>query len=177
MRRAPVQDGAHGATRPGRAVRLGANAHSSGMTTSIPSQAGHMPDAHDLPRAGVEEGAVGPGSTHTVVEGGTPLRLPHERDESSDSGTGEPSEEMLLAAANAMDGHADAPRGPTTQQRYSDLTEQAQEEGETGAAATGTPGSSASAQLLRIQRQQQQPPLTRAGALDPREASGTSKAA
>lgn len=177
MRCAPVQDGAHGTTRPGRAVRLRADAHSSGMTTSNPRQARHMPNAHDLPRAAVEEGAVGPSSTHTVVEGGTPLRLPHERDESSDSGTGEPSEDMLLAAANVKDGHADAPRGPSTQQRYSDLTEQAKEEGETGAVAAGTPGSSASAGLLRTQQQQQQPPLTRADRPDPRDASGTPKAA
>jgi len=84
------------------------------------------------------------------------MRLPHERDESSDSGTGEPSEEMLLAAANVKDGHADVPRGAATQQRYSDLTEQAQQEGETGAAVTGTPGSAASAQTLRMQRQQRQ---------------------
>jgi hypothetical protein len=144
------------------------------MTTPTTSQ--HIPDPHDLPRAEGEEGAVGPGSTHTVVEGETPLRLPHEHDESSDSGTREPSEEMLLAAANARDGHADAPRGPSTQQRYSDLTGRAQEQGETGAAATGTPGSEASAQLLRTQQQQRQS-LARPAASDARVPDGPAKAA
>jgi hypothetical protein len=129
------------------------------MTTTNAKNHGRMADVHDLPAAEVERGAVGPSATHAVVEGETPLRLPHERDESSDSGRREPSEEMLLGAANAKDGHADAPRGPSTQQRYSDLTEQAQEEGETGAAAAGTPSSSASEQVLRKQEQREQPPM------------------
>lgn len=74
----------------------------------------------------VEPGAIGPSSTHAVVKGEVAPRLPHERDESSDSGTGEPTEIMRKAGKDAERGHTDPPRGPATQQRYSDLTEAAQ---------------------------------------------------
>jgi hypothetical protein len=70
-----------------------------------------------------------------VVDEETPLRLPHERDESSDSGTREPSKTMQLVAADVEDGQSDPPRGPQTQQRYSELTEDAQQQGE-----VATPG-------------------------------------
>ncbi|KQP23336.1 hypothetical protein [Pseudorhodoferax sp. Leaf267] len=83
------------------------------------------------PRPVVEPGAVGPGATHAVVDGEVAPRLPHERDESSDSGTGEPSERMHQAARDVAHGHVDVPRGPATQRYYSELTEEAQEQGKT----------------------------------------------
>ena len=73
----------------------------------------------------VEAGAVGPSATHAVVKGEVAPRLPHERDESSDSGTGEPSELMQKAADDVRKGRTDEPRGPETQRHYSDLTEKA----------------------------------------------------
>jgi hypothetical protein len=105
----------------------------------------HHPEPDQMPRdPKVEQGAVGPSATHMVVEGETPMRLPHERDESSDSGTRAPTEEMRLAAADAEAGQSDPPRGPQTQRRYSELTEDAQQEGEGAAPATQPKGSAGS---------------------------------
>ena len=72
-----------------------------------------------------ERGAVGPGATHSAVKGELAPRLPHERDESSDSQRGEPSELMRVAAEDAKKGRTDEPRGPDTQQHYSELTHEA----------------------------------------------------
>jgi hypothetical protein len=72
-----------------------------------------------------EHGSVGPSATRSVVKGELAPRLPHERDESSDSGTREPSKRMLQAASDVQRGHTDESRGPETQQHYSDLTEEA----------------------------------------------------
>jgi hypothetical protein len=69
-----------------------------------------------------EPGALGPSATHAVVKGEVSPRLPHERDESSDSGTGAPTEVMQKAAEDVKGGHVDQPRGPDTQKNYSDLT-------------------------------------------------------
>nr|WP_145548281.1 hypothetical protein [Variovorax boronicumulans] len=65
------------------------------------------------------------GTTRTVVDDDEALRLPHERDESSDSGVRAPNEFMRQAGRELASGQADPPRGPATQQRYSDLTAQA----------------------------------------------------
>lgn len=72
-----------------------------------------------------ESGAQGPGGTRPAVEGESAPRLPHERDESSDSAAGGPSEVGRKAADDAERGRTDPPRGPQTQRRYSDLTEAA----------------------------------------------------
>lgn len=85
-------------------------------------------DAGEPARPVVERGAVGPAATHAVVEGEVAPRLPHERDESSDSGTGEPSEVMQKAADDVRGGQTDEPRGPGAQQHYSELTEKARGE-------------------------------------------------
>lgn len=69
-----------------------------------------------------ERGAFGSGGTHSVVKGEPSPRLPHERDESSDSGTSAPTEVMKKAAADMQRGGVDEPRAPHTQQHYSDLT-------------------------------------------------------
>lgn len=82
-------------------------------------------DAGQPVRPVAERGAVGPGATHSVVKGEVAPRQPHERDESSDSGTGEPTEVMHKAAEDVHKGHSDRPRGPQTQADYSDLTEKA----------------------------------------------------
>jgi hypothetical protein len=99
------------AKRRGKAVRV--------LTPSTGQLAGN--DGADP--AVLERGAVGPGGTRTAVKGEVSPRLPHERDESSDSGTREPSEVMHKAAGDMQDGRTDAPRGPETQKRYSELTQ------------------------------------------------------
>ena len=71
----------------------------------------------------VEEGAMGPNATRTVVKGEVAPRLPHERDESPDSGSGEPTEFMRKAGEDLSRGQKDELRGPRTQQRYTELTE------------------------------------------------------
>ncbi|HLL19491.1 MAG TPA: hypothetical protein VK439_11980 [Rubrivivax sp.] len=84
-------------------------------------------DAGSTVRPVAEKGAVGPSSTHAVVKGELSPRLPHERDQSSDSGTVKPNDRMKKAAEEAQDGHTDVPRGPATQAEYSELTEEAAE--------------------------------------------------
>ncbi len=98
------------------------------MTSPSPA---HTDDASVDARPVVEKGATGPGATHAVVDGEVAPRLPHERDESSDSGTGAPTERMRRAAQDVNDGHADVPRGPATQEHYSELTEDAQVQAKT----------------------------------------------
>lgn len=98
------------------------------MTSPSPANDG---DSAAAARPVVEKGATGPGATHAVVDGEVAPRLPHERDESSDSGTGPPSERMHQAARDVEDGHVDVPRGPATQHHDSDLTEEAQAQGRT----------------------------------------------
>lgn len=71
-----------------------------------------------------EEGAQGRNATRTVVKGEVAPRLPHERDESPDSGSGEPTEFMRKAADDLDRGQNDELRGPETQQHYTELTEQ-----------------------------------------------------
>jgi hypothetical protein len=75
----------------------------------------------------VEDGAKSPGGTRPDAKGEAAPRLPHERDESSDSGTGPPSEVMEHAADDVQKGRTDEPRGPETQKRYSELTDEASE--------------------------------------------------
>jgi len=96
------------------------------MTTPSTS---NSKDAGSNVRPAAEKGAVGPSATHAVVKGETSPRLPHERDESSDSGTNKPNERMKKAADDAQDGRTDVERGPATQEHYSDLTEAAAEPG------------------------------------------------
>lgn len=79
------------------------------------------------------------GTTRTVVQDDEPLRLPHERDESSDSGVRAPSEGMRQAGRELQAGQADAPRGPATQRRYSDLTAQAGGQARPAEAAAAPP--------------------------------------
>ena len=93
------------------------------MTTPSPA------NSHDdggAVRPLADRGAIGRSATHAVVKGEVAPRLPYERDESSDSGTGEPTEIMRQAGEDMENGHSDPPRGPATQQRYSELTEEAQ---------------------------------------------------
>jgi hypothetical protein len=91
-----------------------------------PSSANSQDSAGPVPPV-VERGAVGPSATKPAVKGEPAPRLPHERDESSDSGTGEPTERMEKAADDVRRGRQDEPRGPETQRRYSDLTQEAQQ--------------------------------------------------
>lgn len=92
------------------------------MTT--PSTA-HSKDAGSTVRPAADKGAVGPSATHAVVQGEVAPRLPHERDQSSDSGTIAPSEVMHKAADDVQSGQTDQERSPRTQDHYSDLTETA----------------------------------------------------
>ena len=89
------------------------------MTT--PSTA-NSKDAGAAVRPEPEKGAVGESATHSAVKGEVAPRLPHERDQSSDSGTRPPSDLMHKAASDANKGRTDDPRSPQTQQHYSDLT-------------------------------------------------------
>ena len=98
------------------------------MTSPSPA---HTDNANVDARPVLEKGATGPSATHAVVDGEVAPRLPHERDESSDSGTGEPTERMHQAARDVQAGHVDEPRGPATQEHYSDLTEDAQAQAKT----------------------------------------------
>jgi hypothetical protein len=90
------------------------------MTT--PSTA-NSKDASVPVRPFVEPESRGPGATNAVVKGEVGPRLPHERDESSDSGKGVPSEVIQKAADDMERGHVDELRGSHTQQHYSELTE------------------------------------------------------
>jgi hypothetical protein len=92
-----------------------------------PSSANSQDPAGPVPPV-VERGAVGPGATNPAVKGEPAPRLPHEHDESSDSGTGEPTERMERAADDVRRGRTDDPRGPETQRHYSDLTRKAQKD-------------------------------------------------
>lgn len=93
-----------------------------------PSPASSKDSAGAVPPV-VEPGAHGPGGTHAVVKGETAPRLPHERDESADSGTREPDDIMKKAADDMDKGAVDRVRGPATQKHYSDLAEKAQTDG------------------------------------------------
>lgn len=91
------------------------------MTT--PSTANSR-DAGTTVRPALEKGAAGPSATHSVVKGEAAPRLPHERDESSDSGTVVPNDKLKKAAHDVENGRTDVQRGPQTEQHYSDLTGQ-----------------------------------------------------
>lgn len=56
-----------------------------------------------------------PGQTHVALAGATAPRLPHERDESSDSGQGAPSELMKQAGRDA-----ESDKQPTDRSEASD---------------------------------------------------------
>jgi hypothetical protein len=99
------------------------------MTT--PSTA-NSKDVGTTVRPVADKGAVGPSATHSVVKGEVGPRLPHERDESSDSGTVQPSEVMRKAADDAQSGRTDVERSPQTQGHYSDLTARASKRGKPG---------------------------------------------
>jgi hypothetical protein len=114
------------------------DAEGARMTT--PSTADSQ-DAGMPVRPVVERGAAGPGGTHSAVKGQPAPRLPHERDESSDSGTREPSELMKKAAQDVERGQADPPRGPQTQEHYSHLTQESRPPSEAGRSDT-PPGDS-----------------------------------
>lgn len=58
------------------------------------------------------------GSTHAAVEGETAPRLPHERDESSDSGTGAPNPVLREAAKDVESGRPSTDRGEVTDELY-----------------------------------------------------------
>jgi hypothetical protein len=88
------------------------------MTAPSPS---NSKDAAGAVPPVVEPGAHRPGSTRATVKGETAPRLPHERDESADSGTREPDEIMEKAADDMNKGAVDRVRGPATQKHYSNL--------------------------------------------------------
>jgi hypothetical protein len=89
-------------------------------------------DSGETVRPVAEEGAMGRNATRTVVKGEVAPRLPHERDESPDGGSGEPTEFMRKAADDLDRGQADEPRGPEVQRRYTELTEQSGKETKPG---------------------------------------------
>lgn len=66
----------------------------------------------------LERGAQGPGGTHSAVKGEPSPRLPHERDESSDSGTTEPREIMKQAATDIENGLVPTDRSAETDEVY-----------------------------------------------------------
>ena len=68
--------------------------------------------------AAAETDALKRSSTHSVVKGETSPRLPHERDESSDSGTSPPRDVMRQAAQDLESGKMQTDRGEATDQLY-----------------------------------------------------------
>ena len=58
------------------------------------------------------------GSTHASVKGESAPRLPHERDESSDSGSAEPNPVLREAAKDAASGRPSTDRGEVTDELY-----------------------------------------------------------
>jgi hypothetical protein len=60
----------------------------------------------------------GPGHTHSAVKGKKAARLPHERDESPDSGAQPASEQMRLAHDDAASDKAETDRGEVTDTLY-----------------------------------------------------------
>lgn len=65
-----------------------------------------------------EKGAEKSSSTRSSVKGQPSPRLPHERDESSDSGTGAPREIMKQAAADIENGLVATDRSEQTDELY-----------------------------------------------------------
>ena len=59
-----------------------------------------------------------PGQTHSSVKGNVAPRLPHERDESSDSGQGAPSDVMKRAADDAESDKRPTDKGEATDDVY-----------------------------------------------------------
>ncbi len=59
-------------------------------------------------------------NTHAAIDGAEALPLPHERDESSGSGGGAPSEVMKKAHDDAVSGKTGSDRGETTDPLYRD---------------------------------------------------------
>jgi len=57
-------------------------------------------------------------STHTNIAGESVPRMPHERDESSDSGTSEPREIIRKAHDDVESGKVDTDRGEVTNEVY-----------------------------------------------------------
>ncbi len=82
--------------------------------------------AESAAQPAVDAGAHAPGSTHAAVHGKPTPRLPHERDESADSGTREPDDIMKKAADDMDKGAVDRVRSPATQKHYSHLAKEAQ---------------------------------------------------
>ena len=58
------------------------------------------------------------GTTRSADDGEASPRLPHERDESSDSGTGAPREVMRKAARDVAAGRVDTTRGTEADAAY-----------------------------------------------------------
>jgi hypothetical protein len=59
--------------------------------------------------------------TRTSVDGAASPRLPHERDESSDSGTGAPSDVMHIAREDAESDRVGTDKGEATNAAYDSL--------------------------------------------------------
>lgn len=84
-----------------------------------------MATSSDQPASAATSGAdahrtAAHGDTHAAVDGAKAPRLPHERDESSDSGSGPPSEVMKKAHDDVVDGKIGTDRDETTDALYHD---------------------------------------------------------
>ncbi|MCE9657231.1 MAG: hypothetical protein K8R60_01635 [Burkholderiales bacterium] len=86
-----------------------------------------MPEAQRLPRTDIATLNVAmlpkttppdTGKTKTAIEGEAVPRLPHERDESSDSGTSPPREIMRKAKRDIDAGRVDTDRGAAADAAY-----------------------------------------------------------
>ena len=75
------------------------------------------PDGNDEP-VDTDEPRGGRGKTLPNVGGRPAPRLPHERDESSDSGTGAPSDVMRRAHDDAVSGKSGSDKGEATDVVY-----------------------------------------------------------
>lgn len=82
-----------------------------------PSTADARPEGQ--PAEGTDAPTASPGTTHSTVQGQASPRLPHERDESSDSGVaGHPRPRMEQAHDDLESGKRQTDRGEATEETY-----------------------------------------------------------
>jgi hypothetical protein len=77
---------------------------------------GAVPD--DAGPGGADRGARPAADTHADVHGESAPRLPHERDESSDSGSGAPSDVIRRAHDDVESGKSGTDKGEATDEVY-----------------------------------------------------------
>jgi len=80
--------------------------------------AARTPDPDAARTGGVDRARDGRADTHASVFGQSAPRMPHERDESSDSGTGAPSDVVERAREDVEDGKTATDKSEATEEVY-----------------------------------------------------------